>query len=92
MRWHDVEKYCVGRHECQLYPGLIKDIDETDARVQCMHRIGNNRYYWPSIRPDICWYAYDDIITIIPEPLFVSMRHTKIDKVLWKSINDNLIG
>ena len=32
---HAVRKYCVGKHEGQLYPGLIKDIDETDTRVQC---------------------------------------------------------
>ena len=89
---HAVGKYCVVKYDGQLYPGLIKEMDETDARVQCMHRIGNNRYYWPSIRPDICWYAYDDIITIIPEPQFVSLRHAEIDKALWKCINDNLKG
>ena len=52
--------------------------DEGYAQVKCMHRVGQNRYFWPA-REDIIWYMFDDILRLIPAPVRVTARHVEID-------------
>ena len=49
----------VGQYCCddgKAYPGIISNIDESDVEVQCMLSVGENRFFWPDKRGDICWY------------------------------------
>jgi len=67
-----VGKYCVVKYNNKAYPGKILAMNETDIRVECMHCIGtrydSNRFFWPDKMKDIWWYAYSDILSLIPEP------------------------
>ena len=38
---------CLGRDE-KPYPGLVLNVDTDGVLVRCMHRVGQNRFYWPS--------------------------------------------
>ena len=52
-----------------------------------MHRIGNNRFYWPQ-NADICWYEKDDILAVIPPPSAVTARHMQVDVQIWSALCD----
>ena len=39
-----------------------------DIEVKCMNSVDVNRFYWPTIRDDVCWYSVDDVLFLIPEP------------------------
>jgi len=67
-----IGQYCVVRYNNKPYPGRIIEVDETDIKVACMHSIGNrydsNKFFWPQTVTDECFYAFDDVVTLIPEP------------------------
>jgi hypothetical protein len=69
-----LNKHVIVKYDAQPYPGLVVDEDLEDLQVMCMHRIGQNRFFWP-VRADICWYVKDDIVCVIPEPEKVTGRH-----------------
>ena len=75
---------CIGRDE-KPYPGLVLNVDTADVLVRCMHRAGQNRFYWPSTE-DVCWYNKDQIVAVIPPPTSVTSRHMQIDAAVWKSL------
>ncbi len=62
-----IGKWCVLKYDNDLYPGIILNKDETHVQVKCMHRVGNNKFFWPS-KEDILWYLFDDILQLIEEP------------------------
>ena len=80
-----VGKHCVVNYENRPYPGVVLEVDETSLLVKAMHRIGRNRFFWPTM-DDIIWYNLDKIVTIIPEPRPVTKRHLQVDTSLWKVI------
>ena len=60
-------------------------VDQSDVLVKAMHRVGRlwqNRFFWSSMA-DECWYNYDAIITLIPDPHKVGSRHQEVDHKLW---------
>ena len=46
-------QYCVVMYDDKPYPGVIMSVDEDDVEVKCMHTLGKNMFFWPSIRDDI---------------------------------------
>ena len=81
-----VGQWCVVLYDGFIYPGIIEDADDADVRVNVMHRIGENRFFWPSPLKDIIWYEYNQVISLIPEPEPVTARHHQVDPVIWKEI------
>ena len=41
------EQYCVVTYDNQPYPGIIHDVDDGEIEFMLMHRVGENRYFWP---------------------------------------------
>ena len=80
-----IGQWCCVSYEGKMYPGKIVDVDDNDVEVNCMSRVGNNRYYWPLFKDQI-WYSIDDILGIIPEPKHVTARHLEIDSTMYDAI------
>lgn len=74
----------------ETLPGKILKIYEhdNDALVQCMARVGNNRFFWPAFS-DTTWYDVKDIIALIPQPTPVGRIkcHYEVDANVWYKIN-----
>jgi len=49
-----INKYVVVRYDNVPFPGLVISFDEQDIQVQCMHKVGPNRFFWPSLGKKIC--------------------------------------
>lgn len=84
-----IGKWCVLKYDNDLYPGIILNKDETHVQVKCMHRVGNNRFFWPS-KEDTLWYLFDDILQLIEEPQPVTSRHVEIQKNVWNQLSQSL--
>jgi hypothetical protein len=69
-----MKKFVIVQYDSKFYPGLVTDIDENDVQIKCMHKIGDNRFFWPH-RDDVCWYAASEVKAVIPEPQKVTSRH-----------------
>ena len=87
--------YVVVCYNKAAYPGLVVDAGQSDLYVQCVHDLGkkgHNCFYWPKKFKDVCWYDYDDVLAVIPEPTKIesSYSHFKIDDGIWKSIQDEI--
>ena len=69
-------KVVIVRYDGQAYLGQVTDVDnkQGDLQVTCMHKVGHNRFFWPSL-PNTCWYDYEDMIANITEPVKVTGRH-----------------
>ena len=67
------------------YPGIVVDIDAEDVKVNCMHRAGQNLFFWP-LRDGLCWYMYDDIVTKIPRRTKVTTRHHQVSPDIWTKV------
>ena len=74
ISWQNTDiigQWCALKYDDDMYPGIIQEVTETHVEVKCMHRIGVNRFFWPT-REDVLWYLHDDIIRMIPPPTFVT--------------------
>lgn len=83
-----IGKFCVIRYEGQAFPGKVLDMDENDVQVTCMHKVGENQFFWPAPLTDVLYYPYEDVLRLIPEPKPVTKigRHFQVDPIVWKSI------
>ena len=84
-----VGQYCLVRYDGNAYPGKILDVDadDDDALVLCMAKVGENRFFWPTVYQDVAWYMRQDILTLIGEPKPVGRgRHCEVDPHTWKLI------
>ena len=79
-----LSKHVLAEYDGQYYPGIVLNEDDEDVEVKCMHRIGNNRFFWPPL-DDVCWYTKDKVMCIIPEPSPVTGKHMQVDPTIWKS-------
>ena len=49
-------------------------------------------YYWTTLRKDICWYEFSDVITLYKEPIPVARRacessqQYQIKKAIWDEV------
>ena len=44
-----VGKFCMIKYDGKAYPGKIPEVhlDDDDAMIQCMTKVGENHYIWP---------------------------------------------
>ncbi|XP_045175680.2 uncharacterized protein LOC123536521 [Mercenaria mercenaria] len=88
-----VGTWCVIRYEGEAYPGIIQDIDDKSAEVNCMCRIGENRFFWPLVK-DVIWYSWSDVLMNIQEPRPVTSsrgsRHVQVDPECWNLVRAKL--
>ncbi|MEQ2311196.1 hypothetical protein AMECASPLE_017195 [Ameca splendens] len=49
-------RWCVVKYDHDYYPGIITTVEDGNIEVNCLHKKGINKYYWPSPRKDISWY------------------------------------
>lgn len=82
-----IGQWCYLKYDNTIYPGVIQDVNETYVLVKCMHRVGNNRFFWPQ-REDILWYLHEDIMQLIPAPASVTSRHVEINRDIWSKITE----
>jgi hypothetical protein len=40
-----IGQWCVIHYDKSVYPGIIQDIDNESAEVNCICSIGNNRFF-----------------------------------------------
>lgn len=88
-----VGQYCLILYDGKAYPGKILqvDVDDDDALVRCMARIGENRFFWPMCE-DVAWYMRQDILAIIEEPTPVGRgRHCQVDPHVWQKVQQQLL-
>ncbi|XP_041360121.1 uncharacterized protein LOC121376342 isoform X1 [Gigantopelta aegis] len=81
-------QHCIIEYDGKPYPGLIMEVDESDVLVKAMHRVGplwHNRFFWPTMS-DECWYSYDSIIRLIPEPVKIGSRHRQVEQKIWEQM------
>nr|XP_022290390.1 uncharacterized protein LOC111102027 [Crassostrea virginica] len=69
-----IGKWCVVLYDDMPFPGIVQDVDDEDFEVKVMHRIGQNRYFWP-LSPDILCLQFectilDDLVDIIMLDMF----------------------
>ena len=88
-----LNKYVIVNFNGRHYPGLVQDVDNAELEVSCMHQVGSkrssNRFYWPR-RKDVSFYNYDDIMTIIPEPIQIpNSRNYTIDEDMFQCAQIN---
>lgn len=85
-----IGKYCIVRYDNEGYPSVIEDADQESIRVNCMHRVGRNRFFWPHRDDNDIWYEYTDVITLIPQPEHVTDRHYQVEPSIWEEVVKNL--
>jgi len=82
-----IGKFCIIRYDGKPFPGKILQVqpDDDDALIECMCRIGENRFFWP-VYKDEAWYMQQDILGIIPEPALIgrSGRHHQVHPAAWE--------
>ena len=86
----EIGTWCVVEYDGAPYPGVITQADETDVEVDCMCRVGPNRFFWPMIK-DLCWYSFDRVMSVIEEPKQVTKnrRHFQVDPDMWRLLSDD---
>lgn len=57
-----VGKWLVVDYDDLPYPGIVQDIDHESVVVKVMHRIGNNRFFWPA-KEDVCPNEFSQVVT-----------------------------
>ncbi|XP_033725080.1 uncharacterized protein LOC117343313 [Pecten maximus] len=81
-----VSRYCVVKYDGNAFPGIVLAVDDDELEVKVMHRVGRNRFFWPSLE-DTLWYAKKDIITLLVDPPKpVTSRHVQVDPTIWIEI------
>lgn len=73
------------------FPGFVEDADASDVYVECMHKVGKwnkNMFYWPRKVKDKCYYNYDDVLAVIPEPRKIEGETSKfqVEPSVWEGI------
>ncbi|CAL8359136.1 unnamed protein product [Arctogadus glacialis] len=93
VEWHSPEvvgKWCALVYDHTIYPGIIQEVNETHCQVKCMHKVGENRFFWP-LREDLHWYPLEDVLTLIPPPENVTARHMAIAREMIRYISNRFI-
>ena len=85
-----IGEWCVVNYDNEAYPGVIRDVEGHSVKVKCMHRDGINKFHWPSLRDDICWYHDWQVLCLIPEPQAVNKRSVRIESSAWKYVEQQL--
>lgn len=85
-----IGEWCVVNSDNKAYSGVIIDAEGHSVKVKCMHRNGINKFHWPSLRDDICWYHDWQVLCLIPEPQALNKRSVQIEASAWKYVEQQL--
>lgn len=85
-----IGEWCVVNYDNEAYPGVIMDAEGHSVKVKCMHHNGINKFYWPSLQEDICWYHDGQVLFQIPEPQALIKRSVQIETSAWKCVEQQL--
>lgn len=77
-----VGKWLVVDYDDLPYPGIVQDIDHESVVVKVMHRIGNNRFFWPA-KEDVCPYEFSQVVTEFGGMESVTSRHMQMPVNVW---------
>jgi len=75
-------QHCCVEYDGKPYTGVILDIDDADIQVQCMHAVGENRFFWQLKKSDVCWYSSDRLLALIPKPQNVTNCHKEANRAI----------
>ena len=85
-----VGKWVVVLYDALPYPGVIQDVDADEIEVKVLHRVGENRFFWPMMA-DVIWYKVPTMVVgLIPELQPVTKRHMQISPEVWLKIKSVL--
>ena len=74
----ECDEWLMVLYDEEMFPGVVKNIDNRTVRVQCMEyeKNNNNHFRWPAL-DDITDYRYENIISSIdvPEIIGVSTKN-----------------
>ncbi|KAL2099467.1 hypothetical protein ACEWY4_005947 [Coilia grayii] len=90
---HHCGQWCIVNYDGQPYPGIILTVEEQNVQIKCMHRTGRydlNRFYWPSPIEDLNWYAENQIMCLMPEPVAANKRYIELDDKIWAFLKAEL--
>ena len=81
-----IGKYCIVRYYKKGFPGIIEDAHKESVRVNAMHIVGRNRFFWLDRKDNDIWYEYIDIITLIQELQWAISRHFQVEPNIWEEV------
>lgn len=84
-----VGRWVVVEYDHDFYPGIITQVEDGNIEVDCLHKKGVNKYYWPSPRRDVSWYDDSQVLCLIEEPT-AHARYLQLDAVTWKLIEEQM--
>ena len=82
-------QHCVVMSDEQPCPGIIHDVDYGEIEVMAMHRMKENRYFWP-YRDYTLWYKTENFVTLIP-PTELSAGTIKLTRQYGEQLKKNTI-
>lgn len=85
-----VGRWCMVKYDDDHYPGIIINVEDDNIQVNCMHRNGINKFFWPGPRKDISWYADNQIVCLIKEPQALNKRSLQVDQETWKYLKEQM--
>ena len=83
-----VGRWCVVRYDDDPYPGVIMAVEENNIQVNCMHRNGTNKLFWP--RRDLSWYLDSQVLCLIDEPQALNKRSLQLDAETWRYVEKSM--
>lgn len=85
-----VGRWCVVRYDDDPYPGIIMAVEENNIQVNCMHRNGVNKFFWPCPRRDLSWYVDSQVLCLIEEPQALNKRSVQLDIATWRYVEESI--
>lgn len=77
----------VVNYDNEAYPSVIRDAEGHSVKVKCMHRLGINKFHWPSLWDDICWYHDRQVLWLWQA---LNKRSVRIEASAWKYVEQQL--
>lgn len=85
-----VGRWCVVLYDDNPYPGIIMAVEENNVQVNCMHRNGINKFFWPCPRRDLSWYVESQVLCLIDEPRALNKRSVQLDAETWRYVDQSI--
>ncbi|XP_041847696.1 uncharacterized protein LOC121644062 isoform X2 [Melanotaenia boesemani] len=85
-----VGRWCVVMYDDDPYPGIILAVEDNNIQVNCMHRNGINKFYWPGPRKDVNWYADSQVLCLTEEPQVLNKRSVQLHMATWRYVQDQI--
>ncbi len=81
-----IGRWCVVEYDLDYCPGIITKVEDGNIEVDCLHKKGINKYYWPGPRKDVTWYDDKQVLCLMEEPNALNKRYQQLDPPTWRFI------